>query len=122
MPDEEIFAKVRDKCPWIRLRGTHGSADWHCSISDYLCTFNNCGIIYWKKVEGDQMNRIQLPNGCGLYWKDNGVGGRIYFSDENGIETVVWDTALVSESTLIATITQENTLSYEERAKERKSK
>ena len=57
---------------------------------------------------------IELPNGCMLYWKDNEVGGRTYHSDEVGGGVIVWDTALVNSSTLIAAINQENKLLIEE--------
>jgi len=50
----------------------------------------------------------RLPNGCTLYRKENEAGGQTYYTDENGgIEYVVWNTALVCESTLLAAIHQE---------------
>ena len=58
-------------------------------------------------------NTINLPNGCTLYWEDNKVGGRTYYSDEVGGGVMVWDTALVDQSTLLAALTQENTLIFE---------
>jgi len=66
------------------------------------------------------MNRIDLPNGCSLYWKDNKVGGRTYFSDEVGGGVMVWDTALVDMSTLLAAMTQEMKLQKEESVKKEK--
>lgn len=53
---------------------------------------------------------VPLPNGCGLIWKENDVGGRVYYSDEVGGGVVVWDTSLVDDSTLLAALTQELTL------------
>ena len=64
-------------------------------------------------------NTIQLPNGCTLYWKQNEAGGRTYYSDEVG-EMLVWDTALVSRSTILAALTQEETLNYKEQEYSRK--
>jgi hypothetical protein len=60
-------------------------------------------------------NRIDLPNGCSLYWKENGVGGRVYHSDEVGGGVFVWDTSSVDWSTLLAAISQEQRLKTEER-------
>ncbi len=51
---------------------------------------------------------VRLPNGCTLYWvTDKAVGGRKYISDEIGGGVEVWHTALVDQSTLLATIVQE---------------
>ncbi len=57
---------------------------------------------------------VILPNGCTLYWKDNGVGGRTYTSDEIGGGVFVWDTSLVSSMTLLAALNQENVLNVQE--------
>ena len=57
---------------------------------------------------------IPLPNGCRLYWEDNTAGGRTYYSDEIGGDVTVWDTCLVSESTLLASLVQEHKLRWEE--------
>ena len=51
--------------------------------------------------------QCQLPNGCTLYWKPNGVGGRIYYSDEVGGGATVWDTCIIEESTLLAAMVKE---------------
>jgi hypothetical protein len=51
---------------------------------------------------------LLLSNGCTLYWKDNGIGGRIYTSDEVGCGVHVWDTCIVDEDTLLAAIKQEH--------------
>lgn len=62
-----------------------------------------------------------LPNGCHLYRKPNAVGGHIYCSDECGCVTVVWDTCIVDESTLLAAIVAEHHRRYVEfEAKENK--
>lgn len=65
-------------------------------------------------------NQLQLPNGCTLYWKDNGVGGRTYTSDEVGGGVIVWDTCCVSDSTLLAAMAQEARLSYQEKVTKKK--
>ena len=57
---------------------------------------------------------VDLPNGCWLYWKENDVGGRTYFSDEIGGGTFVWDTALIADSTMLTALTTEAKLAYEE--------
>ena len=65
-------------------------------------------------------NTIQLPNGCTLYWEENEVGGRSYYSDEIGCGVSVWDTCLVDKSTLLAAIVQEETLRVKEYHEKRK--
>jgi len=47
---------------------------------------------------------MALPNGGMLYWKPDGAGGTLYTTDEVGGGSVVWDTSLVSEATLLAAI------------------
>lgn len=64
------------------------------------------------------MRDVKLPNGLCLYWEDNGVGGRTYYSDEVGGGVFVWDTCLVSSSTLLAAIAQEDTLIKKEKQNE----
>jgi hypothetical protein len=49
-----------------------------------------------------------LPNGCMLFVQDNGVGGRTYTSDEIGRGVMIWDTALVDASSLLAAMTEES--------------
>ena len=64
--------------------------------------------------------RVDLPNGCCLYWEENEVGGRTYYSDEIPCGVMVWDTALIDHSTLLAALTQEamlNKLEQVENAK-----
>lgn len=56
-----------------------------------------------------------LPNGFTLFWKENGAGGRSYFSDEVGGGVNVWDTCLVDRSTLLAALTKEEELITQER-------
>lgn len=60
---------------------------------------------------------IRLPNGCTLYIADNEVGGRRYMSDEVGGGVVVWDTAVVDASTLLAAIVTEESLLFSEKRK-----
>ena len=57
---------------------------------------------------------FNLPNGCRCHVFSNEVGGRTYTSDEVGGGVVVWDTALVNETTLLAAIVHEKTLVTEE--------
>lgn len=61
--------------------------------------------------------QASLPNGCTLYWKtDHSIGGaREYVSDEIGGGVMVWNTALVDETTLLAAIVQEAALRTIER-------
>lgn len=54
----------------------------------------------------------QLPNGSTLYWSDEHGLGRRYLSDEVGGGVVVWVTALVCESTLLAAMCKEKELQY----------
>ncbi len=48
-----------------------------------------------------------LPQGSRLYRKRNEAGGWIYYSDENGCMSVVWDTSVANESTLLSAILSE---------------
>ena len=63
---------------------------------------------------------VDLPNGCTLFWEVNEAGGRTYTSDEIGVLTTVWDTALMDSSTLLAAMTQEAALVRLERHWEEK--
>ena len=58
---------------------------------------------------------IMLPNGCALYWRPDEVGGREYYSDEIPCGVSVWSTALIDSSTLLAALTQEETIRRNER-------
>lgn len=51
-----------------------------------------------------------LPNGCTLYRESYEIGCHRYWSDESGRVTVIWDTALVSEITLLTAIVEEHRL------------
>lgn len=53
---------------------------------------------------------LDLPNGCTIKWKLNEEGGRTYTSDEMGYDVVVWDTALIDDSTILAAMTHEAVL------------
>ncbi len=48
-----------------------------------------------------------LPQGNHLYRKRNGAGGWTYYSDERGCMSMVWDTCIANESTLLAAILSE---------------
>lgn len=61
-----------------------------------------------------------LPNGCFLWWEYDEVGGRRYWTDEIGGGAVVWDTAIVDKSTLLAAIVHEERLINEEYWKNKK--
>jgi hypothetical protein len=71
---------------------------------------------------GNKGREFPLANGCTLFIKQNEAGGRTYISDEVPCGVEIWDTALVSQSTLIAAMNAENTILYEEFMKERESK
>jgi hypothetical protein len=62
------------------------------------------------------------PNGSHLFRKPNGVGGYVYISDEIGGGVVVWDTALVSEATLLAALVSEHHRFYIECQDKRRSR
>lgn len=53
-----------------------------------------------------------LPHGAHLYRKPNTAGGWIYYSDECGCESMVWDTCITDESTLLAAILCEKHRAY----------
>lgn len=69
-----------------------------------------------RPFEGER----DLPNGCTLHWRDNGAGGREYYSTEVGGGVFVWDTCLVSRDTLLAAIVNEAGLRYAEETAKRK--
>jgi hypothetical protein len=54
-----------------------------------------------------ETGEIPLPNGNTLIWKPNEVGGREYWSTEIGGGVLVWDTAMVEESTIQAALNVE---------------
>jgi len=68
------------------------------------------------------MDLITLPNRCNLWWRNNGAGGRTYYTDENGIDMIIWDTALTGIETLICAINQENHLRFAEAIERKKIK
>lgn len=56
-----------------------------------------------KKMENVPMEDLGcLPHGAHLYRKANGIGGYTYYSEEISSGVMVWDTCLISESTLLA--------------------
>lgn len=62
----------------------------------------------------DAVQICTLPNGCTLYCRSNEAGGRTWFSDEVGGGVVVWDTALVDATTLLAAFTEESRMLIKE--------
>ena len=60
---------------------------------------------------------IDMPNGYTLFWKENEVGGRTYYSNEIGDGVFVWDTALVNVDTILTAISHEMGLQKYERWK-----
>jgi len=100
--------------PGSYYKCSDGQVRWYCGdcceeVQKLEKITNHDGI--------EMTNRIDLPNGCSLYWEDNTVGGRTYYSDEVGGGVIVWDTALVDISTLLAAITNEMKLQKEESMK-----
>lgn len=67
------------------------------------------------KIAQNGQSLHTLPNGCSLYWEENGAGGRSYYSDEIGGGVLVWDTSLVDRGTLLAALLQEEILIAKER-------
>jgi hypothetical protein len=56
----------------------------------------------------------ELHSGATLFWETNKAGGRTYSSDEIGGGVEVWDTALVSETTLMEAMAIERALQLAE--------
>jgi len=99
----------------------HGKVCHPCPQTCGTSDPDKCRIVVASKQikalkEGAKPEWIDLPHGYGLFWKDNGVGGRVYYSDEIGGGVIVWDTCLVSEQTLLATIEVERTMVEKEKA------
>lgn len=63
-------------------------------------------------------NEIVTSRGVTMWWEDNGVGGRRYYSDEVGCGVLVWDTSLVDSESLFAAIRQEMKFRTEETGEE----
>lgn len=55
-----------------------------------------------------------LPSGAHLSRKPNETGGHTYYSDECGCMSVVWDTCITHESTLLTAIVCEHQRKYRE--------
>lgn len=53
-----------------------------------------------------------LPNGGHLYRKPNDAGGYTYYTDECSCMTVVWDTSLTSEGTILSAMACEANRAY----------
>jgi len=60
-----------------------------------------------------------LPNGSTLFVADDGVGGRVYWSDEVGGGVHVWTTSLVDTGTLLTAMAYEEAVRYEDTMKVR---
>jgi hypothetical protein len=58
---------------------------------------------------------MEMPNGTTLFWETNAAGGRNYWTDEIGAGVSIWDTALVSHSSLCFAIAMEDALLRQER-------
>jgi len=61
-----------------------------------------------------------LPHGAHLYRKPNGVGGHVYYSDECGVMSFVWDTCIAHRSTLMAALLIEEHSVYLKQVAKRK--
>jgi hypothetical protein len=61
-----------------------------------------------------------LPNGCTLYMRPNGVGGRTYYTDEIGGGAIAWDTSIIDSSTLICALNYESGMTIRETVAARK--
>jgi hypothetical protein len=93
---------------------------------DFLRTSNRLlreEVVRLRKMREDSENgrkigRLkyigELPNGCGLWVAPNEAGGRTYWSNECGIETFIWDTALVCRSSVLAALVAEEKIEYAE--------
>lgn len=68
-----------------------------------------------------ESGEMPLPNGNTLLWKPNEAGGRTYFSTEIGGGVLVWDTALVEDSTLQAALNVEAMFDRERLHQQRRS-
>jgi hypothetical protein len=55
-----------------------------------------------------------LAHGSHLYRQRNGAGGWTYYSDECGVMSIVWDTCIANESTILAAVLCEQHRRYME--------
>lgn len=62
----------------------------------------------WRAIRAARW--VQMPNGYGLWIRENEAGGRTYASDEIGGGVTVWDTALVNRSTLLFALAIEDSI------------
>lgn len=64
-------------------------------------------MVFHRRQQLDN-NKVEdlgcTPTGCHLFRKRNDAGGWTYFSDEISGGIPIWDTSLVSESTLLTAI------------------
>lgn len=54
-----------------------------------------------RKALSPLCGSLVLERGTGIMWRRNRAGGRTYFSDENGLVCLAWDTALTCYPTMI---------------------
>lgn len=80
------------KCPYCRGEGHKGQQP--CNRCDGSGKVNHY----------DMALATDFPDGTSLYVQNNEAGGYTYYSDEIGCGVMVWDTALVSEKTILAAI------------------
>jgi hypothetical protein len=70
-----------------------------------------------RLLELNEKGFKQMGNGNGLYWTYNELGCRVYYSDEVGGGVLVWDTTVVSPSTMLEAVVQENEFQHLEKFK-----
>lgn len=66
-----------------------------------------------------KQDSVVMHSGARLYWHTNAAGARTYHSDEVPTDVFVWDTALVSPSTLQEAMALEHALQMAELRAER---
>ena len=66
--------------------------------------------------------QVPLPNGCTLYMDTDASGFRSYYTDEVGGGAHVWNPALVSPSTLLVAIIEEERIQKLEAERARRAK
>ena len=51
-----------------------------------------------KEILDEMEDLGLLPHGAHLYRKPNGVGGHVYYTDECGVMSFVWDTCVAHQA------------------------
>lgn len=135
---------VRDKQDKVEAEATWNAIEWQFYIGDgvihpsnvnYRRIFtegvieraainflsvlkNDLNAIISSKINHYDMTLVtDFPDGTSLYIQENEIGGYTYYSDEIGCGVMVWDTALVSEKTLLAAIKHSKGESSQEQKK-----